>query len=410
MVVLAQALVSQPKFVIIDELSLGLAPVVVQRLIPTIRDGRRVGHRGPAHRAVRHRGAGPLQRRLRDGGWADPVLRAAPRSCATTPAACTRRTCCARSPATRGATSRCPRARACPDRRMQRRCVRAAARARALRRHRPARRLLRARSSACAPATGRRWTSRATGSTPATRPACTSPTAPPTGLTRRPGCGAARCRRGCTVRARWITSPSAPRLRRPSRAAGRAPGSSRCATPVAGRRSASAVLQRPGRAAGRDQREVRMMPIATTPQVASGSPHHASVPRRPRRQPAAPPPPARCARGPAPGHHRRGASCARIEDEEIAKAVRDAARTSGCSRPPTASFAAARGTWTSSTSSAASRRSSRRHRGHFRNADGTVDFKPAAIAVNAPVSLEHTDLRRGLPFLQGLVTRASPPS
>ncbi len=38
MVVLAQALVSAPKFVIIDELSLGLAPVVVQRLIPTIRD------------------------------------------------------------------------------------------------------------------------------------------------------------------------------------------------------------------------------------------------------------------------------------------------------------------------------------------------------------------------------------
>ncbi|MFZ0043345.1 MAG: ATP-binding cassette domain-containing protein [Solirubrobacteraceae bacterium] len=37
MVVLAQALVSQPKFVIIDELSLGLAPVVIQRLIPTIR-------------------------------------------------------------------------------------------------------------------------------------------------------------------------------------------------------------------------------------------------------------------------------------------------------------------------------------------------------------------------------------
>jgi branched-chain amino acid transport system ATP-binding protein len=37
MVVLAQALVSQPKFVVIDELSLGLAPVVVQRLIPTIR-------------------------------------------------------------------------------------------------------------------------------------------------------------------------------------------------------------------------------------------------------------------------------------------------------------------------------------------------------------------------------------
>ena len=38
MVVLAQALVSQPKFILIDELSLGLAPVVVNRLIPTIRD------------------------------------------------------------------------------------------------------------------------------------------------------------------------------------------------------------------------------------------------------------------------------------------------------------------------------------------------------------------------------------
>jgi branched-chain amino acid transport system ATP-binding protein len=37
MVVLAQALVSQPKYVLIDELSLGLAPVVVNRLIPTIR-------------------------------------------------------------------------------------------------------------------------------------------------------------------------------------------------------------------------------------------------------------------------------------------------------------------------------------------------------------------------------------
>jgi branched-chain amino acid transport system ATP-binding protein len=37
MVVLAQALVSRPRFIVIDELSLGLAPVVVQRLIPTIR-------------------------------------------------------------------------------------------------------------------------------------------------------------------------------------------------------------------------------------------------------------------------------------------------------------------------------------------------------------------------------------
>jgi branched-chain amino acid transport system ATP-binding protein len=37
MLVLAQALVSKPKFMLIDELSLGLAPVIIKRLIPTIR-------------------------------------------------------------------------------------------------------------------------------------------------------------------------------------------------------------------------------------------------------------------------------------------------------------------------------------------------------------------------------------
>jgi branched-chain amino acid transport system ATP-binding protein len=37
MLVLAQALVSKPRFMLIDELSLGLAPVVLQRLIPRIR-------------------------------------------------------------------------------------------------------------------------------------------------------------------------------------------------------------------------------------------------------------------------------------------------------------------------------------------------------------------------------------
>jgi branched-chain amino acid transport system ATP-binding protein len=37
MLVLAQALVSKPRVLLIDELSLGLAPVVIKRLIPTIR-------------------------------------------------------------------------------------------------------------------------------------------------------------------------------------------------------------------------------------------------------------------------------------------------------------------------------------------------------------------------------------
>jgi branched-chain amino acid transport system ATP-binding protein len=36
MVVLAQALVSRPKIILVDELSLGLAPVIVKRLVPTL--------------------------------------------------------------------------------------------------------------------------------------------------------------------------------------------------------------------------------------------------------------------------------------------------------------------------------------------------------------------------------------
>lgn len=47
MVVLAQALASRPKFILVDELSLGLAPVVVKRLMPTME-------------AVAARGAGVL--------------------------------------------------------------------------------------------------------------------------------------------------------------------------------------------------------------------------------------------------------------------------------------------------------------------------------------------------------------
>ena len=38
MVVLAQALVSQPRFVLVDELSLGLAPVIVNRLMPALEE------------------------------------------------------------------------------------------------------------------------------------------------------------------------------------------------------------------------------------------------------------------------------------------------------------------------------------------------------------------------------------
>ena len=43
MVVLAQALVSRPKVLLVDELSLGLAPVVVKRLMPTVQTAAESG-------------------------------------------------------------------------------------------------------------------------------------------------------------------------------------------------------------------------------------------------------------------------------------------------------------------------------------------------------------------------------
>ena len=38
MLVLAQALVSRPKVLVVDELSLGLAPIVVKSLVPTLEE------------------------------------------------------------------------------------------------------------------------------------------------------------------------------------------------------------------------------------------------------------------------------------------------------------------------------------------------------------------------------------
>jgi branched-chain amino acid transport system ATP-binding protein len=43
MVAIAQAIVSKPQFLLIDEMSLGLAPVVIERLIDVVRDLRREG-------------------------------------------------------------------------------------------------------------------------------------------------------------------------------------------------------------------------------------------------------------------------------------------------------------------------------------------------------------------------------
>src|ERR1700744_3928836 len=41
---------------------------------------------------------------------------------------------------------------------------------------------------------------------------------------------------------------------------------------------------------------------------------------------------------------------------------------------------------------------------HFRNADGTVDFKPAAIAVNEKVRPDHTIFTEAFTYLQGILS------
>ena len=180
MLVLAQALVSQPRFILIDELSLGLAPVIVKRLIPTIRDGRRVGHRRAADRAVRHGRARPRQPRLRDGAAGGiQLLRHAPASCASSPELLHT------AYLLRGSNG-----------------VGAHAGGRRRRADTSGERLARWSTCSCSAddiertrefycevvglssATGRRSSSRATGCTPATRRACTSRSAGPISRTR----------------------------------------------------------------------------------------------------------------------------------------------------------------------------------------------------------------------------------
>jgi branched-chain amino acid transport system ATP-binding protein len=69
MVVLAQALVSRSTVLLVDELSLGLAPLVVKRLVPTLGAVAQSGVRA-AHRAVRACRARARQRGVRPRGRA----------------------------------------------------------------------------------------------------------------------------------------------------------------------------------------------------------------------------------------------------------------------------------------------------------------------------------------------------
>ena len=74
MVVLAQALASRPKVMVVDELSLGLAPVVVKRLMPVIEQVAESGTGVLLIEQFAHVALGAGDHRLRHRGWRDPVL------------------------------------------------------------------------------------------------------------------------------------------------------------------------------------------------------------------------------------------------------------------------------------------------------------------------------------------------
>ena len=80
MVVLAQALVSRPKIILVDELSLGLAPVVVKRLVPTLESVAANGVGVLLIEQFAHVALGLARDRVRARGRAHPLRAARRRS------------------------------------------------------------------------------------------------------------------------------------------------------------------------------------------------------------------------------------------------------------------------------------------------------------------------------------------
>ena len=90
-----------------------------------------------------------------------------------------------------------------------------------------------------------------------------------------------------------------------------------------------------------------------------------------------------------------------IEDDSIRDVGPDAARTSACSRRPTASSGVRRGTWTSSTSSGGVDQTDEKLTVHFRNEAGELDFESAALSVHERISLPHTIFGDGVHLPEG---------
>ena len=85
MVAMGRALMADPKVLLMDEPSMGLAPVLVDQVFEIIKTIRSLGPHGLRRRAEREHGAVDRRSRLRDpdrGRWCSPTR---PRRCSPTP-------------------------------------------------------------------------------------------------------------------------------------------------------------------------------------------------------------------------------------------------------------------------------------------------------------------------------------
>ena len=71
MVAMGRALMARPKLLLLDEPSMGLAPIFVEKIFEIVRGDQLAGHADPARRAERADGARRREPRLRDGDGRD---------------------------------------------------------------------------------------------------------------------------------------------------------------------------------------------------------------------------------------------------------------------------------------------------------------------------------------------------
>ena len=84
MVAMGRALMARPKLLLLDEPSMGLAPIFVEKIFEIVARDQCAGHPDPARRAERADGARRGQPRLRDGDGRRSRSRGRRRSCART--------------------------------------------------------------------------------------------------------------------------------------------------------------------------------------------------------------------------------------------------------------------------------------------------------------------------------------